>query len=110
MNFRTRSDPPVPDLSWSDDGWFTQFLPSTKAGEDAWRVMATHTDGTGKVFSVHAAEVERQDEHDAATIGVVLCGNEQRHVNEVLSKAVDWLENHQFEAHVADVETELIQV
>lgn len=61
-------------------------------------------------FSVHAAEVERQDEHDAATIGVVLCGNEQRHVNEVLSKAVDWLENHQFEAHVADVETEFIQV
>ena len=33
MNFRTRSDPPVPDLSWSDDGWFTQFLPNTKAGE-----------------------------------------------------------------------------
>jgi hypothetical protein len=61
-------------------------------------------------FALHAAEVERQDEHDAATIGVVLCGNEQRHVNEVLSKAVDWLENHQFEAHVADVETEFIQV
>jgi uncharacterized protein YlxP (DUF503 family) len=61
-------------------------------------------------FQLHAAEVDRNDEHDAATIGVVLCGNDQRHVNEVLSKAVDWLENHQFEAHVADVETEFIQV
>ena len=60
MNSRTRSDPPVPDLSWSDDGWFTQFLPNTKAGEEAWRVMATHTDGTGKVFSVHAADTIRQ--------------------------------------------------
>ena len=55
-------------------------------------------------FSVHAAEVAQQDTHDAATIGVVMCGNEQRHVNEVLSKVQDWLEEHQFEAHVADVE------
>ncbi len=60
MNSRTRSDPPLPDLSWSDDGWFTQFLPNTKAGEDAWRVVATYTDGTGKVFSVHAADTIRQ--------------------------------------------------
>ncbi|MDB5101059.1 MAG: hypothetical protein JWM80_5480 [Cyanobacteria bacterium RYN_339] len=61
-------------------------------------------------FALHAAEVGQNDVHDAATIGVVLCGNEQRHVNEVLSKAIEWLENHQFEAHVADVETEFIQV
>jgi hypothetical protein len=60
MNSRMQADLPVPDLSWSDDGWFTQFLPNTKAGEDAWRVMTTHTDGTGKVFSVHAADTIRQ--------------------------------------------------
>lgn len=59
-------------------------------------------------FSLHAAEVGRLDAHEAATIGLVLCGNDQRHVNEVLSKAVDWLENHQFDAHVADVEMEFI--
>lgn len=61
-------------------------------------------------FQVHAAEVDQQGDHDAATIGVVLCGNEQRHVNEVLSKVAEWLEHHQFEAHVADIETEFIQV
>jgi uncharacterized protein YlxP (DUF503 family) len=59
-------------------------------------------------FDVHAAEVEQQDVHDAATLGVVMCGNDQRHVNEVLSKVADWLENHQFEAHVADVEMEFM--
>ena len=48
------------------------------------------------------------DEHDAATIGIVMVANEQKHANEVISKAVDWLENHQFEAHVADVETQFI--
>lgn len=59
-------------------------------------------------FSVHAAEVDQLDVHDAATIGIVLVANEQRHANEVLSKAIDWLENHQFDAHVADVETQFI--
>lgn len=61
-------------------------------------------------FSVHAAEVDQQDVHDAATIGIVLCANEQRHANEVLSKAIDWLEHHQFEAHVADVETQFMDL
>lgn len=61
-------------------------------------------------FSVHAAEVDQLDAHDAATIGIVMCANEQKHANAVLSKAIDWLENHQFEAHVADVETQFIDV
>lgn len=61
-------------------------------------------------FNLHAAEVEDQDLHDSAVIGLVLCGNEQRHVNEVLSKAVDWIEHHQFDAAVEDVETEFLQV
>ena len=61
-------------------------------------------------FNVQASEVDQLDDHDAATIGIVLCANEQKHANEVLSKAIDWLENHQFDAHVADVETQFIDV
>ena len=61
-------------------------------------------------FNVQAAEVDQLDDHDAATIGIVMCANEQRHANEVLSKAIEWLEHHQFDAHVADVETQFIDV
>lgn len=61
-------------------------------------------------FNIHAAEVDDLDSHDSAVIGLVLCGNDQRHVNSVLSKAVDWIENHQFEAHVADIEMEFMHV
>lgn len=61
-------------------------------------------------FNIHAAEVDDQDVHDSAVIGLTMCANEQKHVNEVLSKAVDWIENHQFDAHVADVEMEFLQV
>lgn len=59
-------------------------------------------------FSVMAAEVDSLDDPEAATIGIVLCANEQPHANRVLSKAIDWLEHHQFEAHVADVETQFL--
>jgi uncharacterized protein YlxP (DUF503 family) len=59
-------------------------------------------------FSVMAAEVDQLDTPDASTLGIVLCANEQAHANRVLSKALDWLENHQFNAHVADIETQFI--
>ena len=60
-------------------------------------------------FTIHAAEVDDLDSHDTAVIGLVMCGNDQRHVNEVLSKAVDWIEHHQFDANVADIEMEFMQ-
>lgn len=50
---------PVADLTYHDDGMFTTFLPNTKAGEDAWHVMAEN-DGTGKVLTIHAAGVISQ--------------------------------------------------
>ncbi|MEB3195910.1 MAG: DUF503 domain-containing protein [Candidatus Sericytochromatia bacterium] len=61
-------------------------------------------------FAVMAAEVDSLDDTEAATLGLVLCANEQAHANRVLSKAIDWLEHHQFEAHVADVETQFLTV
>lgn len=39
------------DLTYLKQGLFTVFVPQTKAGEDAWREIAAHTDGTGKVFT-----------------------------------------------------------
>jgi hypothetical protein len=61
-------------------------------------------------FNIHAAEVDQLDFHQSATIGLTMCGNDQRHVNEVLSKAVDWVENHQFDAVVEDIEMEFMHV
>ena len=61
-------------------------------------------------FHIHAAEVDDLDSHDSAVIGLTLVGNDQRHVNSVLSKAVDWIEHHQFEANVVDIETEFMHV
>lgn len=42
------------DLTYKEMGLFTLFLPESPKGEIAWKTIAAHTDGTGKVFTVHA--------------------------------------------------------
>lgn len=68
MSRRSTPDPCTPDLGWRDDGLFTLFLPNTKAGEDAWRVLAAQTEGTGKVFSHLASDVIRQLQAQGYTV------------------------------------------
>lgn len=44
------------DLQYINQGLFTCFVPTSKAGEQAWNELATVTDGTGKVLTVQAQE------------------------------------------------------
>ena len=39
------------DLVYHKQGLFTAFTPQSKAGEDAWRELASQTEGAGKVFT-----------------------------------------------------------
>lgn len=48
------------DLTYHNRGLFTLFIPESKAGEDAWRQIAQHTDGTGKVLTMHLQSVLSQ--------------------------------------------------
>lgn len=48
------------DLVYLSQGLFTAFVPESKAGEYAWREMAKHTDGTGKVFTTHLGSTLKQ--------------------------------------------------
>lgn len=41
------------DLTYRTLGLFTMFIPHTPAGEDAWREIASKSEGTGKVFTMH---------------------------------------------------------
>lgn len=43
------------DLEYRMDGFFTSFIPNTPEGVEAWKTIAEHTDGTGKVFTSQAA-------------------------------------------------------
>ena len=41
------------DLEYVACGFFVAFVPTTPAGDDAWRVLAAQTAGTGKVQANH---------------------------------------------------------
>lgn len=61
-------------------------------------------------YDVQAAEVEAMDDHGSAVVGLCRVGNDQRFVNAVISKAVDFLEKEFFEGDVVSVETEFLEV
>ncbi len=48
------------DLTYLKQGLFTAFVPQSKAGEDAWREIANHTGGTGKVFTAQLPSFLRE--------------------------------------------------
>ena len=48
------------DLTYLTEGLFTSFFPCTPDGEQVWRAIAAHSNGSGKVFTVHLASTLRQ--------------------------------------------------
>ena len=46
----------TPDITYKDHGLFTAFYAETKEGENAWRELASVTDGTGNVLTIQAKQ------------------------------------------------------
>jgi len=61
-------------------------------------------------FNVSVAEVDDNDLWQLATIGICCVSNDNRHTNEVLSKAVDFIGNGRFEVEILDYEIEILPV
>jgi hypothetical protein len=61
-------------------------------------------------FNVAIAEVENGDVWQIATLGISYVSNDGRHVNEVMSKIVDYIVNSRPDAEILDYEIELIPV
>ncbi len=49
-----------PDLTFTNDGVFVTFYAETKAGEDAWRVMAEQMGGVARIMAPQFASVKAQ--------------------------------------------------
>tara|TARA_R110000868_G_scaffold407230_2_gene688474 strand:- start:35 stop:277 length:243 start_codon:yes stop_codon:yes gene_type:complete len=48
------------DLTYLNQGVFTVFFPESKSGEEAWRKIASKTEGTGKIFTMHLKDTLKQ--------------------------------------------------
>ncbi len=59
-------------------------------------------------FNLAAAEVDGVDEHQRLVIGLACVSNDLGHVNEMLDKAVRFVEAQDFDAELVDVEREAL--
>jgi uncharacterized protein YlxP (DUF503 family) len=60
-------------------------------------------------FNVSVAEVDNNESWQIASLGVTCVSNSSRHVNEVVSKVVAFIERSHLNAEVLDYEVELLQ-
>ena len=58
-------------------------------------------------FEVAVAEVDHQDTWQRATLAVAYVSSDARHANQVVSKAMDFIEDH-VEGYVTDVQVEIL--
>lgn len=61
-------------------------------------------------FNVSVAEVDDQDLWQLVTLGFSCVSGDSRHINEVLSKVVDFIVDARFEVELLDYEVEILPV
>lgn len=61
-------------------------------------------------FNVAVAEVATQDDWQTATLGIACVSGDARHANEMLDKAVAFVEGERLDAELGAVEIEIVAV
>ncbi len=85
-------------------------LPENLSLKGKRRVVKSITTRVGNKFNVSVAEVDDQDLWQLATLGISCVSNDQRHVNEVLSRVVDFISDSRFDIEILDYTIEIIPV
>ena len=85
----------------------TLHLPYSQSLKDKRSTVKSVIARLHREFNVSAAEVDTLDSWQIATIGVACVSNSGPHVDEVMAKAVRFVEFHAPEALLAGYETEV---
>ncbi|MFH0768755.1 MAG: DUF503 domain-containing protein [Chloroflexota bacterium] len=85
-------------------------LPENQSLKGKRGVVKSITTRVGSKFNVSVAEVDDQDLWQLTTLGISCVSNDKRHVNEVLSKVVEFISDSHFEIEVLDYELEILTV
>ncbi len=83
-------------------------IPQNASLKGKRRVLKSIISQLKSKFNIAVAEVEDNDLWQMATLGICAIGNDSRFVNEVLSKAVNFVANGHFDVEMLDYETEII--
>jgi len=83
-------------------------LPENLSLKGKRRVVKSITTRVKSKFNVSVAEVDDQNLWQLATVGVCCVSNDNRYVNEVLSKVVDFINDGRFEVEMLNYEIEIL--
>ena len=82
-------------------------LPAVGSLKEKRRVLNGVKEKVRHRFEVSVAEVNHQDSWQRATLAVACVSQDSRHANEVVSKALDFIESL-VDGHVIDIQTEIL--
>jgi uncharacterized protein YlxP (DUF503 family) len=82
-------------------------LPDVGSLKGKRHVIKSLKDRLRQRFEVSVAEVDHQDTWQRATLAVAYVSGDSRHANEVISKAMDFIEDH-VDGYVTDVQVEIL--
>ena len=82
-------------------------LPDVGSLKDKRRALKGVKEKVRHRFEVSVAEVDHQDSWQRATLAVACVSQDSRHANEVVSKALDFIESL-VDGHVIDIQTEIL--
>ena len=85
-------------------------LPGNLSLKGKRRVVKSITTQVRSRFNISVAEVDNQNLWQLATLGICCVSNNKRYVNEVLSKAVDFIISGRFEIEMLDYKIEILPV
>lgn len=86
----------------------TVEIPSSRSLKDKRQVIRSLLAQVRNEFHVAAAEVDQLDSHRLAVLGLAAVSTDGRHADEVIAKAVRFLESRMFDATMIGFETELL--
>ena len=83
-------------------------LPGNRSLKDKRKVVQSVTSRVRNRFDVAIAEVDDNDLLQRLTIGMACVSNNSRHANEVISKALQYVQDTVPELEVLDIHTEMV--
>jgi uncharacterized protein YlxP (DUF503 family) len=85
-------------------------IPAAQSLKDKRQIIKSLLAQVQREFRIAAGEVDLHDQWQVAVIGLSCVSTSASHADEVLAKAVNFLNGRRIEAELADYETEIIHV
>ena len=82
-------------------------LPQSQSLKDKRRIIKSIISRLRSQYNISVAEVDDQDLWQLVTLGIACVSNNNQHVNEILSKVMNFIINNYPELEVVDHQTEI---